>query len=179
MDHRPLDTCVLRDGCVVRVLEMRPGHQRALLSFLRGLCADSRTSRFLAPCVDLERSASILADVDGTDRFGLVATGPGGSVIGHAGYARIDGHRAEAAVVVADAYRRRGLGTLLLGRLAGAATDRGIDEFVAEVLPDNGPIVTCIRRSFPLNIRYVEGARILEFPTAPRTQPRSTEPAAA
>jgi len=156
---------VLRKGSIVAIREVGPGDRSGLLAFLRGLCVDSRTSRFLAPCVDLERSAALLSDVDGFDRYGVLAVDHDGAIVGHAGFARTGPGRAEAAVVVADSFRRRGLGSTLLHHIASAASERGIDSFVAEVLPDNAAIVSCIRRSFPLESRWVDGSRILEFPT--------------
>jgi GNAT superfamily N-acetyltransferase len=162
---------VLRKGSLVAIRDVGPGDREGLLAFLRGLCLDSRTSRFLAPCVDLEHSAALLADVDGFDRYGVLGVDRDGAIVGHAGFARIGARRAEAAVVVADSLRRQGLGSTLLHHIACAASDRGIDSFVAEVLPDNAAIVACIRRSFPLSIRWLAGSRILEFPTTTVVQP--------
>ncbi len=51
---------------------------------------------------------------------------------------------AEAAVVVIDRMQRRGLGTLLLGRLAAAARERGITRFRAEVLRTNQAVVALL-----------------------------------
>jgi GNAT superfamily N-acetyltransferase len=161
---------VLRDGSVALIRAARPGDRFALLEFLRNLCLDSRASRFLSPCVDLERSAALLADVDGIDRFGLLASAANGSIVGHASYGRVGPSRAEAAVVVADSFHRRGLATILLNVLASEASDRGIDVFVAEVLPDNGAILACIRKSFPLTIRHQPGSSVLESPTRPHAR---------
>lgn len=67
----------------------------------------------------------------------LVAT-VGDEVVGHAMYARTgDGREAEAALVVEDAWQSRGVGKLLLSRLAESAGERGIGAFDFEVLGEN------------------------------------------
>jgi RimJ/RimL family protein N-acetyltransferase len=51
-----------------------------------------------------------------------------------------DDTHAELAFEVTDTWRGRGLGTFLLGALAVAATEAGIDHFRGEVLHDNLPM---------------------------------------
>ena len=57
-------------------------------------------------------------------------------------YVRLhDPRRAEVAFAVADDLHGRGVGTRLLERLATHASAAGIDEFVAEVLPQNAAML--------------------------------------
>ena len=71
------------------------------------------------------------------DGQSLVAVA-GDEIVGHAMYARTGGGReAEAAIVVEDAWQSRGIGKLLLGRLAGMARGRGVEAFDFEVLGEN------------------------------------------
>lgn len=70
------------------------------------------------------------------DGQSLVAT-VGDEIVGHAMYARTGGRGAEAAIVVEDAWQSRGIGKLLLSRLAGMARGRGIGAFDFEVLGEN------------------------------------------
>ena len=71
------------------------------------------------------------------DGESLVAVA-GDEVVGHAMYARTgEGREAEAAIVVEDAWQSRGIGKLLLSRLAGMARERGIGAFDFEVLGEN------------------------------------------
>ena len=44
---------------------------------------------------------------------------------------------AEVAFLVEDQHQGRGIGQLLLEHLAQAGRERGVERFVAEVLPDN------------------------------------------
>jgi L-amino acid N-acyltransferase YncA len=54
---------------------------------------------------------------------------------------------AEAAFSVVDQFQGRGLGTVLLRHLAVTARDAGVHEFVAEVLPDNTPMLEVFEHS--------------------------------
>jgi GNAT superfamily N-acetyltransferase len=71
------------------------------------------------------------------DGQSLVAT-VGDKIVGHAMYARTgDSRVAEAAIVVEDAWQSKGIGKLLLSRLAGMARERDIEAFDLEVLGEN------------------------------------------
>src|SRR3954469_3912048 len=58
-------------------------------------------------------------------------------IIGFAQAARISGGAAEVAIAVADAFQHRGLGRLLLRRLAAEARQRQIRWFIFDAYPDN------------------------------------------
>ena len=86
---------------------------------------------------------SYLTEIDYVDHFawiGLNADDHGG--IGVARYVRMrdDPTAAEAAIVVVDAYQRRGAGTILLQLLGASALANGITHFVGEALAENQPI---------------------------------------
>ena len=48
--------------------------------------------------------------------------------------------------MVADAWQRRGLGTLLLRELAGRAADVGINQFTAEILTEYAPTLALLQQ---------------------------------
>ena len=52
-------------------------------------------------------------------------------------YDVVEPGEAEVAFLVEDQHQGRGIGQLLLEHLAQAGRERGIERFVAEVLPDN------------------------------------------
>ena len=53
-------------------------------------------------------------------------------------YSRLPGGTdAEVALVVEDAHQGRGLGPVMLEHLAAAGEERGVERFVAAVLPNN------------------------------------------
>ena len=108
------------------------------------LSPESRYRRFLSAKPELTSAdVSYLVDIDGCDHHALVATvpGPDGAeeIVGVARYIRFPEHRevAEVAVVVADGYQHRGIGSELVARLAAAAVERGVRRFRATMLADN------------------------------------------
>lgn len=157
---------VLRDGSTVRVRPVRAEDRDAILAFLRDLSEESRRLRFFTGMADLDHLADRAADVDYLDRMGLVAT-VRGAVVAHAVYLLIGEDRAEAAFAVADAYQGRGLGTIMLGQLAEAASEQGVRVFEAEVLPENHRMVEVFRESgFPIETMSEPGQIRIRFPTS-------------
>src|SRR5207245_654788 len=75
--------------------------------------------------------------------------------------------RAEFAVTVSDAHQGRGIGTLLLERLAWLARSSGVEEFEAEVLADNERMLEVFAESgFALKKAVAAGVYHVVFPTA-------------
>jgi len=72
------------------------------------------------------------------------AAGPG-DVIAAGNLAR-DGDAMEAALLVEDAYQRRGIGTALFARLLGSAREQGHDTVVLHTSAENLAIQRMIRR---------------------------------
>jgi acetate---CoA ligase (ADP-forming) len=136
---------LLRDG---RTLRLRPPHAtdvEAMLEFFSRLSDRSFYQRFHgAPHIG-PRLAEPFIEPDWDDRgsyVGVVA-GPEGEerIVALASYTCLrDVSTAEVAFAVADELQGHGLGTRLLEQLAGRAHEFGIERFVAEVMPDNGPM---------------------------------------
>jgi acetyl coenzyme A synthetase (ADP forming)-like protein len=88
-------------------------------------------------------------------------------VVGHAIYTVSEPGKAEHAVVVADAYQGRGLGTILLGQLTQAAIAAGISELEAYVTPENAPILQVVRElGFPTLLKSKPGFIHVTFPAS-------------
>ena len=153
MSPPPADV-VLRDGSTVSVRLVRPDDQDAVLAFLKGMSPESRRLRFFSGAADLGGAARWATSVAERRGFGLVATtGDPRTIVAHAGYERVDDDRAEVAFEVADSLRGRGLGTLLMAHLAGAARDQGISQFYADVLPENRRMLEVFQEAgFPADI---------------------------
>jgi GNAT superfamily N-acetyltransferase len=80
----------------------------------------------------------------------LVVTDRAGNLVAH-GMA-VDDRSApetEIAVVVADDWQDKKIGTTLLGMLADRAADRGVPVMIMEVLPENHRMLGIIRRRWP------------------------------
>jgi GNAT superfamily N-acetyltransferase len=155
----------LRDGSWVTVRAASAQDEPALLAFLSGLCLEARRMRFFTGAADIEYAAH-LAAASGPDRYGLIVHDEVGTTVGHATYVKLDDERAEVAVEVADHLYGRGLGTLLIERLAQGAESHGITRFVAEVLPENRAMLDVFRDGFDAHVRFHDGTDTAEFPTA-------------
>ena len=58
-------------------------------------------------------------------------------IVGGGRYIVVQPGHAEIAFVVIDAYQGQGIGTILMRHLAVVARDAGLQELIAEVLPEN------------------------------------------
>jgi acetate---CoA ligase (ADP-forming) len=167
--HREADV-VLRDGSTVHVRPARLTDAPEIERLLKGLSDRSRWLRFFSGFPDLVKAVQWATEVDYDQRYGLVAIGGAdGEVVGHAGFQRQgdDPDRAEVAMEIADAMQGKGLGTILLGQLAEAANQIGVQVLDAEVLPENHKMVKVFRDSgFPVKTRSLPGVLLIEFPTS-------------
>jgi GNAT superfamily N-acetyltransferase len=146
----------LRDGSLVAVRAARTDDEPALRSFLDGLCLEARRMRFFSAASDLTYAAH-LGSATGADRYGLVAHDEAGVLVGHATYVQLNARHAEVAVEVSDDLHGRGLGTILIERLAEVAEGHGITYFVAEVLCENRAMLDVFREGFDARVVLQEG----------------------
>lgn len=147
----------LRDGSLVAVRAARTDDEPALRSFLDSLCLEARRMRFFSAASDLTYAAHLGA-ATGADRYGLVAHDEAGVLVGHATYVQLDARHAEVAVEVSDDLHGRGLGTILIERLAVVAEGYGITHFVAEVLCENQAMLDVFREGFDARVVLQEGS---------------------
>ncbi|MGY0500427.1 bifunctional acetate--CoA ligase family protein/GNAT family N-acetyltransferase [Nocardia sp. FBN12] len=159
------------DGGVVRVRPIMPADADALAAFHTGLSDRTRYLRYFGPYPQISpKDMYRTTHVDYRDRVGLVAVlGP--AIIGVARYellARQGPRAAEVAFVVADEHQGRGLGSVLLEHLAGAAAENEVVAFVAEVLAENEAMITVFREAGYQLQRSRDGSEVhLEFAIDP------------
>ena len=146
----------MRDGCLVTIRAVRAQDETPLRLFLEDLCAEARRLRFFSGAIDTVRAAHLAADTS-AGHYGLVVHDESGMIVGHALYIQFDPKGAEVAVEVADHLHGRGLGTMLIERLAIVAEQRGITHFLAEVLCENRAILEVFREGFDARIVCREG----------------------
>jgi GNAT superfamily N-acetyltransferase len=142
---------VLADGSAALVRRVRPDDADALLRFLQELSTRSVYLRFCSVGANLEAAADRFTEI-ADDRFGLLACDPDGAIIAHAEYLLLPHDQAEVAVVVADRLHRQGIARRLIKSLAAHAQMRGIETFVASVLPENGPMLSVFARAFAATV---------------------------
>jgi GNAT superfamily N-acetyltransferase len=137
----PPEDVTLRDGSQVRIARITPSDAPLIAAGFERLSAETRRLRFLTSKPSLSSSElKYLTEVDGHRHEALGAIDPAtGQGVAVARFVRDeeDPSRAEVAVTVADDWQRRGLGTVLLDRLANRARQEGIKRFTALMAGDN------------------------------------------
>jgi GNAT superfamily N-acetyltransferase len=125
------------DDPEVRIRPVSPGDEDELRQMLSQLSRETIHKRFHLPIPHLpEWKLAYLVDVDHYDKEAFVAL-VGDEILGQAMYARQEAHEAEMAIVVEDQWQSRGIGRLLLSRLAEEAGQQGIESFTGTVLGEN------------------------------------------
>jgi GNAT superfamily N-acetyltransferase len=140
----------LRDGSAVTIRPVEPGDADRLREVWDGMSELSRRRRFLAPANEMsDEDLRYLVDVDHRRHEALLALDESGRAVAVARFVRTPGDRtsAEVAVVVADDWHRRGLGTALLDRLTESARENGIEFYTAIVSSDNGIVLDALDRA--------------------------------
>jgi GNAT superfamily N-acetyltransferase len=165
-DPSEVELVRLRDGSSVTIRPASARDEPALRSFLDGLCLEARRLRFFSGAANID-SAAHLASITDARQYGLIAHDEEGVLVGHATYVQLDETRAEVAVEVADHLHGRGLGTILIERLAIIAEQNGITHFVAEMLCENRAMLDVFREGFDARVVRQEGPEErVEFLTA-------------
>lgn len=142
-DLRPV-AVRLAGGDPVLIRPLLPEDRPTFDAELRRLSQDSLRRRFFSPGSPSQAIVDYLVDIDYIDHFAWVVIDPDDHKQGlaTARYVRDadDPARAETAFGTADRYQGRGIGTFLLGALAVAAREAGINTLVGHVLEDNAPM---------------------------------------
>ncbi|GAB3116357.1 bifunctional GNAT family N-acetyltransferase/acetate--CoA ligase family protein [Janibacter alkaliphilus] len=162
---------VLRDGTVCRLRPIKPSDAEAIHRFHAGQSDESIYLRFFAPMRQLSaRDVERFTHVDYRDRMALVAT-IRGEIIGIGRYDRVTPDSAEVAFNISDHYHGKGIGSVLLEHLAAIAQERGITQFVAEVLPQNRKMLSVFSDAgYEVSRRYEDGVVSLHFDIEPTAQ---------
>jgi acyl-CoA synthetase (NDP forming)/GNAT superfamily N-acetyltransferase len=168
---------LLRDGHVAHLRPIAAADQDLLVEFYEQVSAESKYYRFFAPMPTLsERDVERFTQVDHVDRVAFVLT-VAGKMIAVGRFDRVPPEEsspearkaglveAEVAFLVQDAHQGRGIANLLLEHLAQAGRERGVDRFVAEVLPDNRRMIKTFRDAgYHVEGGYQDGVMRLVFP---------------
>jgi acetyl coenzyme A synthetase (ADP forming)-like protein len=161
-DATETDFLTLRDGSTAAVRVAGPADCEALADFFARLSPQSRWRRFLSPA--LPRSELIASLCDSSkprSALTLLATRVQGGkpcILATGSYLAREGRTAEVALAVADGFQGKGLGTLLLERLALLAARHGFAHFWALSAADNQPMLDVFRESgFALTERPERG----------------------
>ncbi|PRX69934.1 acyl-CoA synthetase (NDP forming) [Nonomuraea fuscirosea] len=138
---------VLADGGTAHVRPIRPADADRLRSFYSRLSDESIYFRFFGPRPRLsDREVERFTNVDYVNRVALIAT-LGTEMVAVIRYDRTGPGEAEVAFLVEDAHQGRGVASVLLEHLAATARERGIERFVADVLPANMRMTGLLRQA--------------------------------
>jgi succinyl-CoA synthetase alpha subunit/RimJ/RimL family protein N-acetyltransferase len=159
---------LLRDGRSAFLRPARPEDRPLFVDLLSRLSPESRVFRFFSE-VDPETAADLLLKGGPPERVVLVVLfGQPERIIATGEYALEDEDSAEVAFLVDEEFQGKGLGTLLLERLALLAVRQGIRRFHAYTLPDNQPMLEVFRASgFEVETRRGLGEIEIRFEIAP------------
>jgi GNAT superfamily N-acetyltransferase len=141
----------LRNGGRVDIRALRPDDRTELVAAVHRTSARSRYRRFLGTKRDFtEKEIVFFVNVDFVNHVALVAVVEENgepAIVAGGRYIVVRPGTAEVAFAVIDKYQGQGIGSALMYHLVRLARDAGLKELVAEVLPDNVPMLTVFEKS--------------------------------
>jgi GNAT superfamily N-acetyltransferase len=139
----------LRNGRRLIIRALRPDDRADFLAAVARTSTQSLYRRFFGARRGFsEQEKAFFLDVDFVKHVALVAVveeSGGTAIIAGGRYVVIEPGKGEVAFVVIDQYQGQGIGTALLRHLAAIARGRGINELIAEVLPENSSMLKSVR----------------------------------
>jgi GNAT superfamily N-acetyltransferase len=148
-----------------RIRPWRAGDEDLLAAIGAGLSQASLYTRFLTGTPTLPRQYLRYVASAPRTRWDAVVAVMGDSLAGWAESARLEdsGPEAELAVVVVDAWQRRGLGSALVRHLAERCRAAGITRLHAEVLASNLASNRLIRSMFSDALTVTREGELLHY----------------
>jgi RimJ/RimL family protein N-acetyltransferase len=142
---------MLRDGRPVEIRALRHDDRDELVAAVGRASAQSLYRRFFAVKRGFtEEEIAFFSNVDFVNHVALVAvTEEGGRpvIVGGGRYIVVQPGQAEVAFAVVDQYQGQGIGAALMSHLAATARAAGLQELIADVLPDNAPMLKVFEKS--------------------------------
>jgi RimJ/RimL family protein N-acetyltransferase len=141
----------LRDGRRLEIRALRP-EDRADLEAAVGRVSDQSLYRrfFEIKHHFSEQEIAFFLNVDFVNHVALVAVAEEGAIpviVGGARYVVAQPGQAEVAFAIVDEYQGQGIGAALMRHLAAIARRAGLERLIAEVLPDNIPMLKVFEKS--------------------------------
>ena len=159
---------VLREGGTVHIRPIVPADAEALQDFVGNMSSESSYFRFFRVKRELQPDElKAYTELDYRHDMAFVAVVEG-NLIGVGRYNAVpsDPTSAEIAFSVADEYQGKGVGTLLVFRIAAYARAVGVERFRAYLLADNHAMMRVFRNAgFPLKRAIDEGVYTVDIPT--------------
>ncbi len=140
----------LRDGRRVEIRALRPEDRSDLAAAVDRVSAQSLYRRFFAVRREFtEQETDFFVNVDFVDHVALVAVvdeDGRATIVGGGRYVLVQPGKAEVAFAVIDEYQGQGVGAALMRHLVAISRGGGLQELVAEVLPENVPMLKLFQK---------------------------------
>ena len=141
----------LRGGRRVEIRALRPDDRANLVAAVGRTSDQSLYRRFFGLKRSFsEQEAAFFVNVDFVNHVALVALieeGERSVIVGGGRYIVVRPGQAEVAFAVIDEYQGRGIGRALMRHLATIARATGLQTLVAELLPENTPMLQLFKTS--------------------------------
>ena len=142
---------LLRDGRRVEIRALKPDDRAGLAAAVGRASSQSLYRRFFGPKREFsEPEIAFFVNVDFVSHVALVAVVEEDGrpvIVGGGRYVLLQPGKAEVAFAVVDQYQGQGVGAALMRHLAAIAKGAGLKELIAEVLPDNIPMLKVFEKS--------------------------------
>jgi GNAT superfamily N-acetyltransferase len=174
----------LRDRSTLRLRNLRIDDRERLRAFFASCSQEAIRFRFLSSIkAPSDSLLDYLSDIDGYHHVALIVTrgfDACETIVAEGRYAvfREQPSTADIAFIVLDEMQRRGIATLLLQQLSEIASRNGVCYFSADVLADNLPMLSLIRKTMIPSSRIVSSG-VIHFEIPLVTLKRDRLPEAA
>jgi RimJ/RimL family protein N-acetyltransferase len=142
---------LLRNGRQINIRALRPEDRADVVAAVDRVSARSLYRRFFGLRRHFsEKEINFFLNVDFANHVALVAVvrdGGRAAIVGGGRYVGVRSGVAEVAFTVVDKYQGQGIGTALMRHLATLARNAGLKELIAEVLPENMPMLKVFEKS--------------------------------
>jgi len=142
---------LLRDGRRVEIRALKPDDRTGLAAAVGRASSQTLYRRFFGPKREFsEREVAFFVNVDFVSHVALVAVVEEAGrpmIVGGGRYVVVQPGKAEVAFAIVDQYQGQGIGAALMRHLAAIAKGAGLKELIAEVLPDNIPMLKVFEKS--------------------------------
>ena len=154
----------LLDGSNVSLRRARSEDRVAIEDFLNALSEETLSYRFLESVC--ERRVLLKQLLPASNNYVLVAM-LDNKIVGHTAYYESRRESAEIGIMILDAYQRKGLGTIMLERIAHAANANGISVFETIISRDNTKMIRMVEdMGFPTSTKLEADLIRIRFPTS-------------
>jgi len=142
---------LMHDGRRVEIRALRPNDRTELLAAIGRTSTQSLFRRFFAAKRGFtDQEIEFFLHVDFINHVALVAVMEEDgrpAIVGGGRYIVLQPGKAEVAFAVIDRYQGQGIGTALMRQLAEIARAAGLRELIAEMLPENIPMLKVFEKS--------------------------------